>query len=80
MQDARRISLAMTLFLLRDGKKITADLGSGRLDVFSYLDEQDNEIHALLTVSAERELLRLVQKDLAPLSVRMEHASVGVCS
>ena len=70
----------MTLFLLRDGKKITADLGSGRLDVFSYLDEQDNEIHALLTVSAERELLRLVQKDLAPLSVRMEQASVGVYS
>ena len=70
----------MTLFLLRDGKKITADLGSGLLDVFSYLDEQDNEIHALLTVSAERELLRLVQKDLAPLSVRMEQASVGVCS
>ena len=80
MQDARWIYLAMTRFLLRDGNKITADLGSGRLDVFSYFDEEGNEIHALLTVSAERKLLRLVPKDFVPLSVRMEQAFVRICS
>ena len=70
----------MTRFLLRDGNKITVDLSSNELDVFTYLDEEGNEIHALLTVSAERELLRLVPKDFIPLSVRMEQASVRVCS
>ena len=80
MQNTSRISLAMTRFLLRDGNKITVDLSSNELDVFTYLDEEGNEIHALLTVSAERELLRLVPKDFIPLSVRMEQASVRVCS
>ena len=70
----------MTRFLLRDGNKITVDLSSNELDVFSYLDEEGNEIHALLTASAERKLLRLVQKDFVPLSVRMDQAFVRVCS
>ena len=70
----------MTRFLLRDGNKITADRSSNGLDVFSYLDEEGNVIHALLTVSAERELLRLVPKCFVPLSVRVQQASVSVCS
>ena len=70
----------MTRFLLRDGNKITADLSGHELDVFSYLDEEGNEIHALLSVSAERELLRLVPRGFVPLSVRMQQASVGVWS
>ena len=80
MHDASRTSLLMTRFLLRDGNKITAEISSGLLDVFSYLDDEDNEIHALLTVSAERELLRLVPEGFVPLSVRMEQASVRACS
>lgn len=73
-------TLVMTRFLLRDGNKITADRSSNGLDVFSYLDEEGNVIHALLTVSAERELLRLVPKGFVPLSVRVQQASVSVCS
>ena len=80
MQYTSQTSLAMTRFLLRDGNKITVDLSSNELDVFTYLDEEGNKIHALLTVSAERELMRLVPKDFIPLSVRMEKASVRVCS
>ena len=70
----------MTRFLLRDGNKITVDLSGNELDVFSYLDEEGNEVHALLTVSAERELLRLLLRDSIQLSVRMERALARVCS
>ena len=70
----------MTRFLLRDGNKITVDLSGNELDVFSYLDEEGSEVHALLTVSAERELLRLLLRDSIQLSVRMERALARVCS
>ena len=67
----------MTRFLLRDGNKVSANVSIKGFDVFSYLDKEGNEIHALATVSAEREFLNLVPRKMLPLSMRMEYASTN---
>jgi len=61
-------------FLLRDGNKVGAEASPEGLEVFTYTDQKGQEIHALATVKAERELLKHVPSKLLPLYVRMEQA------
>ena len=64
----------MARFLLRDGNKVGAEASPEGLEVFTYTDQKGQEIHALATVKAERELLKQVPSKLLPLYVRMEQA------
>ena len=64
----------MTRFLLRDGKKIGAEVSPEGLEVFSYEDQKGHVIHALATVKAEREFLKQVPSKLLPLYFRMDQA------
>lgn len=61
-------------FLLRDGNRIGAEFSPESLEVFTYTDQKGQQIHALLTIKAERELLKQVPSKLLPLFVRMEQA------
>ena len=61
-------------FLLRDGSKVGAEVSPAGLEVFSYEDQKGQQIHALATVKAERELLKQVPSKLLPLYVRMEQS------
>ena len=64
----------MARFLLRDGNKVGAEASPEGLEVFTYTDQKGQEIHALASVKAERELLKQVPSKLLPLYVRMEQA------
>ena len=61
-------------FLLRDGKKVGAEVSAEGLEVFTYTDQKGQQVHALATVKAEREFLKQVPSKLLPLYVRMEQA------
>ena len=61
-------------FLLRDGSKVGAEVSPEGLEVFSYEDQNGQQIHALATVKAEREFLKQVPSKLLPLYVRMEQS------
>ena len=64
----------MARFLLRDGNKVGADVCPEGLEVFTYTDQKGQQVHALVTVKAERNLLKQVPSKLLPLYVRMEQA------
>ena len=64
----------MVRFLLRDGNKVGAEVSPEGLEVFTYTDQRGQQVHALLTVKAERELLKQVPSKLLPLYVRMDQA------
>ena len=61
-------------FLLRDGNKVGADVSLNDLEVFTYTDEQGQQVHALASLEAERIFLRQVPSKLLPLYLRMELA------
>ena len=61
-------------FLLRDGNKVGAEVSPDGLEVFTYTDQKGHQVHALVTVNAEREFLKQVPSKLLPLLIRMEHA------
>ena len=61
-------------FLLRDGNKVGAEVSPEGLEVFSYVDQKGQVIHALATVKAEREFLKQVPSKLLRLYVRTEQS------
>ena len=64
----------MARFLLRDGNKVGAEVSPLGLEVFTYKDQNGQQVHALATVQAERQFLQQVPSKLLPLYVRMEQA------
>ena len=64
----------MARYLLRDGNKICANIDPCTLDIFSYKDGQGNDINALLSVKAERQLLKTIQMPSLPIQARMQLA------
>ena len=64
----------MARFLLRDGNKICANIDPRTLDIYSYKDGQGNDINALLSVKAERQLLKTIQMPSLPIQARMQLA------
>ena len=73
-ENAHELPLNVARFLLRDGNKVGAEVSPERLEVFTYIDQKGQQIHALASVNAEREFLRQVPSKLLPLYVRMEQA------
>ena len=74
--------MTVARFLLRDGNKVGAEVSPEELEVFTYVDQKGQHVHALATVEAEREFLKQVPSKLLPLYVRMEQAlakTVGRC-
>ena len=64
----------MARFLLRDGNRVGAEVSPEGLEIFTYIDQRGQQIHALASVQAEREFLKQVPSKLLPLYVRMEQA------
>ena len=64
----------MARYLLRDGNKICANIDPCTLDIYSYKDGQGNDINALLSVKAERQLLKTIQIPSLPIQARMQLA------
>ena len=64
----------MARYLLRDGNKICANIDPCTLDIYSYKDGQGNDINALLSVKAERQLLKTIQMTSLPIQARMQLA------
>ena len=64
----------MARFLLRDGNRVGAEVSPEGLEIFTYIDQRGQKIHALASVQAEREFLKQVPSKLLPLYVRMEQA------
>ena len=64
----------MARYLLRDGNKICANIDPCTLDICSYKDGQGNDINALLSVKAERQLLKTIQMPSLPIQARMQLA------
>jgi hypothetical protein len=64
----------MARYLLRDGNKICANIDPYTLDTFIYRDGQGNDINALLSVKAERQLLKTIQMPSLPIQARMQLA------
>ena len=64
----------MARFLLRDGNRVGAEVSPEGLEIFTYIDQRGQHIHALASVQAEREFLKQVPSKLLPLYVRMEQA------
>ena len=64
----------MERYLLRDGNKICANIDPCTLDIYSYKDGQGNDINALLSVKAERQLLKTIQMPSLPIQARMQLA------
>ena len=64
----------MARFLLRDGNKVCANIDPCTLDTYSYKDGQGNDINALLSVKAERQLLKTIQMPSLPIQARMQLA------
>ena len=64
----------MARFLLRDGNRVGAGVSPEGLEIFTYIDQRGQQIHALASVQAEREFLKQVPSKLLPLYVRMEQA------
>ena len=64
----------MARFLLRDGNKIAASIDPRTLDAYSYKDGQGNDINALLSVKAERQLLNSILMPSLLIQARMQLA------
>ena len=64
----------MARFLLRDGNKICANIDPCTLDIYSYKDGQGNDINALLSVKAERQLLNSILMPSLLIQARMQLA------
>ena len=64
----------MARFLLRDGNRVGAEVSPEGLEIFTFIDQRGQQIHALASVQAEREFLKQVPSKLLPLYVRMEQA------
>ena len=64
----------MAKCLLRDSNKICANIDPCTLDIFIYKDGQGNNINALLSVKAERQLLKTIQMPSLPIQARMQLA------
>ena len=64
----------MAKFLLRDGNKISANIDPSTLETYSYKDRQGNDINALLSARAERQLLRTIPMPALPMQARMQLA------
>ena len=64
----------MARYLLRDGNKICANIDPCTLDIYSYKDGQGNDINALLSVKAERQLLKTIQMPSLSIQARMQLA------
>ena len=64
----------MARFLLTDGNRVGAEVSPEGLEIFTYIDQRGQQIHALASVQAEREFLKQVPSKLLPLYVRMEQA------
>ena len=64
----------MARYLLRGGNKICANIDPCRLDIFIYKDGQGNNINALLSVKAERQLLKTIPMPSLPIQARMQLA------
>ena len=64
----------MARFLLRDGNKILTNIYPCTLDTYSYKDGQGNDINALLSVKAERQLLNSIPMPSLPIQARMQLA------
>jgi len=82
LKNIREFRVHVARFLLRDGNKVGAEVSPEELEVFTYVDQKGQHVHALATVEAEREFLKQVPSKLLPLYVRMEQAlakTVGRC-
>ena len=66
----------MARFLLRDGNKIFANIDPCTLDTYSYKDGQGNDINALLSVKAKRQLQKTIPIPMPslPIQARMQLA------
>ena len=64
----------MAKYLLRDGNKICANIDPCTLDTYSYKDGQGNDINALLSVKAERQLLNSILMPSLLIQARMQLA------
>ena len=64
----------MARFLLRDGNKILTNIDPCTLDMYSYKDGQGNDINALLSVKAERQLLNSILMPSLLIQARMQLA------
>ena len=64
----------MARYLLRDGNKICANIDPCTLDIYSYKDGQGNDINALLSVKAERQLLKSILMPSLLIQARMQLA------
>ena len=53
---------------------IHANIDPCTLDIYSYKDGQGNDINALLSVKAERQLLKTIQMPSLPIQARMQLA------
>ena len=73
-ENLPQLQVNVARFLLRDGNKVGAEVCPERLEVYTYIDQKGQQIHALASVNAEREFLRQVPSKLLPLYVRMEQA------
>ena len=62
----------MAQYLLRDGSQVTVASNPSGFDVFTYLKPSGQEVHAALSIQAERSILKSV--DLEPL-VEQRNAS-----
>ena len=61
----------MTKFLLRDGNKISANIDPSTLETYNYKDKQGNNINALLSTRAERQLLKTIPMPALPMQAYM---------
>ena len=62
----------MARFLLRDGNNVGDEVTpSGLLVVFTHTDLKEQQVHALATVTAEKEFLRQLPSKLLPLYKRI---------
>ena len=64
----------MARFLLRDGNKVCANSDPCTLDTDSYKDGQGNDINSLLSVKAERQLLKTIPMPSLSIQARMQLA------
>ena len=68
----------MARFLLRDGNKICANIDPCTLDTYSYKDSQGNDINALLSAKAERQLLKTIPMPSLTIQARMQLAMTRI--
>ena len=65
----------MARFLLRDGKRISAEVSHDRFDVFSYENKEGSQVHAIACVESEKALLGHITTKVHPLTPQRSKAS-----